>query len=77
MPKVWSLAAAFAHFGASGKNPRWSWSARSSDGAIVVLTLWRDEFDYTTKPVSYSSFGHKVDLWLTRPGNKERLENLI
>jgi hypothetical protein len=52
-------------------------SARSPDGATVVLTLWRDEFDYTTTPISYSSFGHKVDLWLTRPGNRERLENLI
>lgn len=77
MAKDWSLAAAFAHFGAAGKNPRWSWSARSPDGATVVLTLWRDEFDYTTTPISYSSFGHKVDLWLTRPGNRERLENLI
>lgn len=77
MPKEWTLASAFAHFGTSGRNPRWSWSARSADGAMVVLTLWRDEFDYSTSPVSYSSFGHKVDRWLTRPGNRERLENLI
>lgn len=77
VPVKWTLASAFAYFGASGANSRWSWSARSPDNNLVVLTLWRDDFDYSTHPVSYSSFGNKTELWSGRPGNRERLENLI
>lgn len=77
MPKTWTLSAAFAHFGAKGRNPRWSWSARSEDGRTVVMTFWKDEFDYSTKPISYSSFGPNTAVWTNRPGNKERVENLI
>jgi len=71
------LAEAFASFGASGKNPRWSWSARSADGKTVVMTLWKDGFDYSSRPPKYRSVAEsgKED-WLNRPGNKERRENL-
>jgi len=44
MAAKWTRADAFAYFGAQGKNPRWSWSARSADGKTVVLTMWQDEF---------------------------------
>jgi hypothetical protein len=44
MSKEWTKTDAFAYFGAHGANPRWSWSARSPDGANVVLTLWQHEF---------------------------------
>lgn len=40
------------------------------------MTFWRDESDYSTKPISYSSFSQKVGLWMNRPGNRERIENL-
>src|ERR1019366_2706519 len=49
MPKKWGLAEAFAHFGATGRNQRWSWSARSADGKTVVITLWRDGRNYTVE----------------------------
>jgi hypothetical protein len=77
MTKKWSLAAAFDHFGAAGANRRWSWSARSPDGQVVVMTLWRDEFDYSTKPPTYSSFDNQTEAWTDRPGNHERIANLL
>jgi hypothetical protein len=77
MAKRWSKKAAFAHFGAQGRNERWSWSARSADGAVVVLTLWRDEFDYSTSPATYSSFGREAERRANKAGNNERRENLI
>lgn len=77
MAKSWSKEAAFASFGAACKNSRWSWSGRSADGKTVVLTLWRDEFDYGSSPVSYDCFGRATAAWSDRPGNRERLENLV
>jgi hypothetical protein len=44
MTKNWTHTAAFEHFGTKPRNVRWSWSARSDDGKIVVGTLWKDEF---------------------------------
>lgn len=71
------LAEAFAYFGAAGKNPRWSWSARTPDGEIV-LTLWKDGFDYSTKPLTYGSIAEgAAPEWIDRAGNQERLENLV
>jgi hypothetical protein len=79
MAKTWGLAEAFASFdGARGKNPRWSWSARTPNGKTVVTTFWQDQFDYKTKPISYAGISETgSEAWLRRPGNSERLENLI
>jgi hypothetical protein len=33
-----TLKDCFAHFGATARNPRWSWSAISRDGNTVVIT---------------------------------------
>jgi len=71
------LAEAFRQAGVTAKNQRWSWSARSSDGKTVVMTLWKDLIDYKTKPITYSTFDREnLSLWIDRPGNRERLENL-
>ena len=71
------LAAAFKKAGVVAKNPRWSWSARSEDGKVVVMTLWKDLIDYKAKPISYSTFSREnLSVWIDRPGNRERLENL-
>ena len=51
--------AAFAHFGAKGKNVRWSWSAKSADGKTVVMTLWKDLIDYSSSPIAYDTYGRK------------------
>jgi hypothetical protein len=71
------LATAFKAAGVAAKNPRWSWSARSADGKVVVLTLWKDLIDYKSRPISYNSFAREnLSKWINRPGNRERLENL-
>ena len=69
------LADCFESYGVKPRNPRWSWSARSSDGSLVVLTLWLDEFSDAGR-VYVASKEERGDGWLKRPGNKERLENL-
>ena len=67
--------AAFRTFEAEGKNRRWSWSARTRDGR-VVMTFWQDQFQ-PGQPLSYSNIG-RSDLakWQDLPGNQERLDNL-
>lgn len=68
--------AAFAHYGVVLRNDQWSWSGRTPSGEVVV-TLWRDEFNYRDKPVSYSTQNSQnLDQWVNRPGNQERIENL-
>ncbi len=71
------LTAAFKEAGVTAKNPRWSWSARSEDGKVVVMTLWKDLIDYKAKPISYNTFDREnLSAWVDRLGNRERLENL-
>ncbi len=71
------LSACFASFGAKGKNPRWSWSARSGDGTVVVITLWKDRLSFTNGDVVYDDRGIDKGAWVDGPGNRERIENLI
>jgi hypothetical protein len=74
MTKPRTLTAAFAHFGATPRNTRWSWSAVTPDERTVVLTLWEDE---TAPDGSVDFFGHpKVERWKRQHGNKERIANL-
>ena len=78
MSREWTLSECFAHFGATGANPRWSWSARSSDDKTVVLTLWQDQFKRGPGNTTiYEAIEKKGGNWLKRPGNRERLNNLI
>ena len=71
------LAEAFRAFRAEGKNSRWSWSARTRDGKTVVMTFWKDQLDYSSNPISYSTFGRpNLEKWTDLPGNQERIENL-
>jgi hypothetical protein len=71
------LNAAFAFFGAAGRNPRWSWSARSPDGKVVVVTMWKDLITRQNGRMVYDDSG-RDDLpnWKGQPGNAERIENL-
>ena len=69
--------AAFAHFGAKAKNVRWGWSARSDDGATVVITVWSDEFDADDPEAVLTKYAQKdLDWWRNRPGNRDRIKNL-
>jgi hypothetical protein len=77
MPKSWTLTEAFKYFGATGANPRWSWSARSDDGDVVVMTLWKDQLDYSGEPIKFDCFGDDgLSRWKDKPGNRERAKNL-
>jgi hypothetical protein len=83
MPKAWGLAESLAHFGAAGKNPRWSWSGRSLDGETVVINLWRDRVQRENGLMVYDEFARPdlqdpehLPAWMARPGNRERVENL-
>ena len=71
------LAEAFAAFGAAGKKPRWSWSARTADNQTVVMTFWKDILRFQDNPISYSLFGDvRLDVWKDHLGNRERIDNI-
>ena len=71
------LSECFARFGAKGRNPRWSWSARNEDGTVVVITLWKDRLSFRDGGIVYDDIGIDTSAWAHRPGNRERIENLI
>ena len=67
---------AYAHFGVTLKNEQWSWSGRAADGG-VVLSIWKDQINYKTKPPSYNLFGDvRLAEWIDKPGNHERIDHL-
>lgn len=74
--RKWTREACFEHFGASCRNPRWSWSARSADGKTVVMTMWEDEIEWDRQVATYKSLPKSVRRPRRRPGETERLENL-
>jgi hypothetical protein len=74
--KRWTHRECFEHFDTIPKNPRWSWSARSTDGTRVAVTFWQDRFE--ERGSIYRSAAHSGDSkWLGSPGHKELLENLL
>ena len=69
--------AAFASFGVTLKNDRWSWSGRTSDGKTVAIQLWLDGIKSSPDAVTYSDYDDpNLDLWMNLPGNRERIENI-
>jgi hypothetical protein len=75
LPTKWTHSAAFAHFGTKSRNVQWSWSARSADGKVVVVTLWQDEFRREGNKLVYSRPGDPLNLD-TRLGHVEMMRNL-
>jgi hypothetical protein len=75
MPRKWTRRECFEHFGASCKNPQWSWSAKSADGRVVVMCMWQDEIKREGDRMVYQSLTPRRGEQ-NRPGAKERLENL-
>jgi hypothetical protein len=75
MPRKWTRRECFEHFGASCKNPQWSWSAKSADGSVVVMCMWQDEIKREGDRMVYQSLTPRRGEQ-NRPGAKERLENL-
>jgi hypothetical protein len=44
----------------------------------VILALWTDRFSRKKSPVEYNDYRTELDrTWINRPGNRERLDNLI
>jgi hypothetical protein len=77
MTEFWTAKDAFAYFGARKANPRWSWSARSPDGAAVVVTWWKDEIERRDGRLIYDCRNHPtLDQWRSRVGNRDRIRNL-
>lgn len=74
----WTKTSAFAHFGAKATNVRWGWSARSDDGATIVLTVWDDEFDVDDPSSVLDTFGHPtLAQWTHAKGNRDKIKNLL
>lgn len=72
--KTTTLADAFAFFDTAPANPRWSWSAVSSDSKWVAITIWEHEVDADG---SIDCFGDPdLAIWSSKPGNQERVRNL-
>jgi hypothetical protein len=69
---------AFAKFGVTQKNERWSWSGISRDGGTLVLTLWSDQYIYDKelKVNKWSNFGCDNERWVADTGNSQRIKDI-
>lgn len=77
MTKRWNKTECFDYFGVKTANPRWSWSGRSEDGAIVALTLWQDKLKpHPEGGLIYVDRDYDGIGWVDTPGNSERRANL-
>lgn len=65
---------AFQTYGVQPRNANWSWSGRSTDGKIVVVTLWKDEFKGKAGEMVYSR-PDRGD-WFDGPGFRFFMEDL-
>lgn len=75
MSKKMTHTEAFAHFGTTPRNVRWSWSARNEDTKTVVGTLWQDQFERRDGRLVYAKPGRDPAAPKT-PAYNERIENL-
>tara|TARA_R100000789_G_scaffold92129_1_gene90521 strand:- start:505 stop:810 length:306 start_codon:yes stop_codon:yes gene_type:complete len=73
-----NFAKSFEAFGVKLKNPRADWSAVSDDGKTVVISIWRDELDYTDnkRPVLECRQHPRLAEWSTYRGNKLRRQHI-
>jgi hypothetical protein len=73
MPE-WTRTAAFRFYDTEPRNPNWSWSARSADGATVAITLWKDEFIGSAGKMTYAK--SELGDWFEGPGSRFFFEDL-
>lgn len=71
MKRRFTHTEAFRYLGVTPKNVQWSWSGRSPNGKIVVVTLWDHELGMLGG--RYSCEG-KIDM--SKLGGRELYENL-
>lgn len=74
MPRASTLTAAFAYFGATVRNPRWSWSAVTPDEQTVILTMWEDRI-MPDGSVDFFDGPHAAH-WQKQIGNRFRIKDL-
>jgi hypothetical protein len=77
MAKKRTRRAAFEYFGMKQCNVRWSCSAKSADGEIVVVTLWQDKFENRDGRRVYERLGFDHGAPGTLPRERELMENLV
>lgn len=77
MPRRWNKTEAFAHFGVSLTNTRWSWSGVSDDESTVALVLWQDGVKRHDGRYEYHDQEDLDAAWRKRAGHAERLRHLI
>jgi hypothetical protein len=65
---------AFGCYGARPRNPMTDWSAISSDGRTVAVSLWLDEFRGRARAMVYEKI--HTDDWLPGPGKRLFFEHL-
>ena len=67
---------AFATFGVTQKNERWSWAGMNDDESLVVLTIWQDQapWDKENKILTTSTFNQNNEIWKDSLGNLERID---
>lgn len=72
---------AFATFGLTQTNERWSWSAKSDDGGHVATTVWADQINKNQNATLFVDtfnlpYNQRNDLWRNALGNRERIQHL-
>ena len=72
---------AFATFGLTQTNERWSWSAKSDDGGHVATTVWADQINKNQDVTLFVDtfnlpYNQRNDLWRDKPGNRARIQHL-
>jgi hypothetical protein len=75
MANKWTRTAAFRFFSTEPRNPNWSWSARSTDGQTVVVTLWKHEFTGSAGDMIYAR--SNLGDWHKGIGSRVFFEDLL
>jgi hypothetical protein len=71
MRRSYTHTEAFGYFGTRPNNVYWSWSARSADGTVVVVTLWDHEL-----VMIHDRYSFEGRLDISKLGARELARNL-
>ena len=74
MPRKTTLRDAFAFFGTVPRNSGWAWSAVSTDGRTVAVTLWDHERQRDGSVYFFDEENRRR--WMDKVGNRDRIRNL-
>ena len=77
MSRAWTKTDAFAHFGVTLDNVRWSWSGMSPDGSAVAVVLWQDAVKGRGGQLTYADDEDLDAEWRQRLGHDARIRHLV